>query len=340
MKLRIALAQYCLALTLLLTLSTRAQSATEAGDLWEDTTEMSMPGIAQGMPMRSQIHRRCSPHNSEAPPITANAERCVMSDVKHSADNMSWKMSCPGNPPTTATGEMIYEGRYRYHGTMTMDTRGGVMTMKMSGQRIGECDATEASRELAATRRQATDAQQQVTDLNTMTCKSGVDNMMSQALRPDSPYKCGARYKADFCGRLQTEKGFVLASGRRPVAIAGIGSGDLSEGAAFCSVDPDKVRAHFCKPAEEHEALDLLASSCVGHGYGSAIVARECAGRTFSSPPAERYRLFCSAVARDNLMQPADDHPQKTDPAASAPQTTKKAAVETGKKLLNSLFGH
>jgi hypothetical protein len=268
-----------------------------------------------------------------------------MSDLKRSASAMSWKMSCPGTPPTTGSGEMVYEGRDRYHGAMTIDTGGRAMTMKLSGQRIGECDAAEAARKLAATRQQVAAAQQQTADLNTMTCKAAVDGMMSQSLRPDAPYACGARYKADFCRRLQTPEGFAIVAERRSAAVPGIGSGDLGEAAVFCGVDGEETRARFCKPAEQQESLDLLASSCVAQGYGKAIVVRECAGRSFSSPPAERYRNFCSAVARAGLMRPTGVRTQKTAAAAPAPADTaaiatpQQAAVETGKQLLKGLFG-
>ena len=321
-----------------------AQSAPDTGDLWEDTMELAMPGMA-GMPARGQTHRRCSPRNADAVPMAGKDDSCQMSDLKRSATGMAWKMSCPGNPPTTGSGEMVYEGRDRYHGAMTINTGGRAMTMKMSGQRIGECDAAEAGRKLAATRQQVAAAQQQVADVNAAMCKGAVDGMMSQSLRPESPYQCGAKYKADFCRRLQTSEGFATVAARRSAAVPGIGSGDLGEAAAFCGVDGEETRARWCKPAEQQESLDLLASSCVAQGYGKAIAVRECAGRTFSSPPAERYRNFCSAVARAGLMQPTGARAQKTAAAVPAPAETQagvtpqQAAVETGKQLLKGLFG-
>jgi hypothetical protein len=324
-----------------------AHAAQGTGDLWEDTMELNMPGMA-GMPARAQTHRRCSARNADAVPMAGKDNDCEMSDLKRSATGMAWKMSCAGDPPTTGNGEMVYEGRDRYRGTMTINTGGRAMTMKMSGKRIGECDAAEAARKVAATQRQVAAAQHQAADATAMVCKGAVDGMMSQSLRPDSPHQCGATYKADFCRRLQTSEGFATVAARHPAAVPGIGSGDLIEAAAFCGVDAEQTRARFCKPAEQQESLDLLASSCVAHGYGRAIVVRECAGRTFSSPPAERYRNFCSAVARTGLMQPAAARTQARGqrtaaaPAAAEPQavaTPQQAAVETGKQLLKGLFG-
>ena len=321
-----------------------AQAAAEIGDLWEDTMEMNLPG----MPSRPQTYRRCSARNSDAVPMSNKDDNCTMTDVRRSGNTMSWKMRCAGNPPTTGAAEMVYEGRDRYRGTMSINAEGRAMTMKMSGQRIGECDAGEAQRKLVATRQQVAAAQQQSADAMAAACKGAVDSMMSQTLRPDSPYQCGASYKADFCKRLQTPDGFSTVAARRPSTVAGIPSGDLAEASSFCGIDGEQTRARFCKSAEQNESLDFLANSCLSAGYGKAIVVRECAGRSFSSPPAERYRGFCSAVARDGLMQPAgrtrkaavavpaDDAAPAAATSAATPQG---AAVEAGKQLLKGLFG-
>ena len=315
-------------------------AASDTGDLWEDTLEMSLPG----MPARPQTHRRCSARDSDAVPMATKDNQCTMSDVKRSGSTMSWKMSCAGNPPTTGSAEMVYEGRDRYRGTMNINAEGRVMTMKMSGQRLGDCDAGEAQRKLAATRQQVAAAQQQSNDIMAASCKGAVDGLMPQMLGADSPYQCGPQYRADFCKRLQTPAGFATVSSRRPSGIPGVASGDLGESAALCGIDGEQMRTRMCTSAERNESLDMLASSCVAHGYGKAIVARECAGRTFSSPPAERYRSFCSAVVREGMMQPAGRAQRstavvpagETTPVAATPQA---AAVEAGKQLLKGLFG-
>jgi hypothetical protein len=314
----------------------------ETGDLWEDTLEMAIPG----MPARPQTHRRCSARNADAVPMANKDNNCTMTDVKRSGNAMSWKMSCAGTPPTTGAAEMVYEGRDRYRGTMTINADGRAMTMKMSGQRLGDCDAGEAQRKLAATRQQVAAAQQQANDAMAATCKGAVDGLMPQMLGPDSPYGCGPQHKAEFCKRLQTPAGFTTVSARRPSGVAGLASGDLNESAAFCGIDAEQTRTRLCKSAEQNETLDLLASSCVAHGYGKAIVVRECAGRTFSSPPAERYRSFCSAVVREGMMQPAGRSqraavavPAADAAPAAATATPQATAVEAGKQLLKGLFG-
>jgi hypothetical protein len=177
--------------------------------------------------------------------------------------------------------------------------------------------------------------------------------MMSQSLRPDSPYKCDAKYKTEFCSRLQTAEGFALVASRRPSQVAGMQSGDLKEATEFCGVNGDEVRLRLCKHADEQESLDFLASSCLGYArttgtptakptdsFGSAIVGRECAGRTFSSPPAQQYRNFCTAAARQNLMQPATADAGKPAVAATEkPEEKKDDSTSTrAKKMLKDIF--
>jgi hypothetical protein len=323
-----------------------AHAAADTGDLWEDTIEMNLPGF----PARPQVHKRCSARGVDAVPMADKDKHCTLSDVRRSGGTMAWKMSCAGNPPTTASAEMVYEGTERYRGTMTMNADGRTMTMKMSGKRIGECDAGEARRQLAATRQKVAATQQQAADAMAATCKGAVDAMMPQMLGTDAGYGCGAAHQAEFCKKLQSPAGFSTVAARRPTGIAGLASGDLTESGAFCGVDGEQLRVKFCRSAEQNESLDFLAGSCLGAGYGKAIAARECAGRSFSSPPAERYRSFCSAVVREGMMQPAGRTQRaavpvpasETTPAATpapTPATPQAQAVEAGKQLLKGLFG-
>jgi hypothetical protein len=327
----------------------------EAGDLWEVTNEMSMPGMPAGMQMPQRPPQRvCRARNSDKPPVADNDNRCESYDVKRTPTSYAWKMRCENN--TTGTGEITYEGRDSYKGTINMNVGGQSMTMKMTGKRVGDCDGGEQKRQIAAVQQQVAAAQQQQQDAFAQMCKCGVDSMTAQPLRPETGYKCDAKYKVDLCKRLQTQEGFAIVAPRKPSAIAGLASGDLKEAADFCGVNGDQIRVSLCKRADEQEAVDFLASSCLGYArkdgaasstpadtFGSVIIARECAGRNFSSPPAERYRGFCSAAARNKLMQPvtADASKATGTPSAAGTATTeekKDDAATRGKKLLKDIF--
>ncbi|HEX6708557.1 MAG TPA: DUF3617 family protein [Albitalea sp.] len=318
-----------------------AQPPTEPGDLWEDTVEAQM----SGMPARPQTHRRCSPKGNESAPLSDPSGHCEMLDVRRSASGMAWKMRCEGN--LSGSGEIRYEGRDRYQGAWTMDMAGRSMTMKMSGRRVGECDAGEARRQLAAVKQQAASAQRQADDVRVMQCKSAVDNLMPQNLRADSPWQCEPKYKADFCRRLQSAEGFALVGNRRPSMVAGISSGDLKEGAELCGTSDEAISTSVCRLAEQQEALGVLVNGCVSRGYARALVVRECAGRNFSSPPAEKYREFCGAVASDDptlagggtrIRKVSSTAGAEPAPAASE-GSPRQEAIEKGRQLLKGLFG-
>lgn len=324
-----------------------AQAQQKDGDLWEVTSEMSMPGMPAGMQMPGGGARNvCVKRNDTRPPVADN-EKCEMYDMRRTPSSYSWKMRCQGS---TGSGDITYEGRDRYRGTINMDQGGQTMTIKLVGRRLGDCDATaqqaQVQQQVAAVQRQSEQAMEQM-------CVGAVQQMTSTYLKPDSPYKCGPKYKTEFCSKLQTQEGFTLVSSRRRTqAVAGMPIGDLQEGEEFCGIKGDEIRERLCRRAEQAETLDFLGSTCVGQGtpaYGNAIITRECVGRTFSSPPAEKYRGFCGAVARQGLMQQTADGKKGTAPAKAAEakpsaeakpeQSPQDTAVDAGKRLLKGIFG-
>jgi hypothetical protein len=337
-------------LTLALSAALPAAAQTkEPGDLWEVVNEMSMPGMPTGMAMPQRPPQRlCRARNSDKPPVGDNDGRCEMYDVKRGTNTFAWKMRCEGNPPTTGSGEMTYEGRDSYKGTINMAVGSQTMTMKLTGKRVGDCDAGESKRQVAA---QVAAVQQQAADAQAMQCKSAADTMMPYILRPETGMKCDPKYKADLCRKAQTPEGFAAVAPRQPSAAAGLPSGDLKEVGEFCGFNGTELRVRLCKRADEQETLDFLASSCLGYArtdgsasakpadsFGSIVIARECAGRTFSSPPAQQYRSFCSAAARHNLMQPATADASAAGTAAAKPEEKKEDAATRGKKLLKDIF--
>jgi hypothetical protein len=326
----------------------------EPGDLWEVTQEFSMPGLPAGMAMPQQPPQRvCRARNADRPPVADN-DRCEMSDVKRTANSFSWKAVCKGDPPTSGTGEIVYQGRDRYTGTMKMTVGNDTMTMKINGKRVGDCDAGEQRRQMQA---QVAAVQQQAAEGMAMQCKAAVENLMPSMMRPE--FGCEAKYKTELCGKAQSQDGFKLVAQRQPSHVAGIPSGDLNEVGAFCGFAANDLRLRLCKRADADESLDFLAAGCLGFSrndgapvgaggasgksgdtFGAAIIARECAGRTFSSPPAKKYVAFCSAAARQKLMQPvAAEASASTQAPAAAPEEKKEDAASRGKRLLKDIFG-
>lgn len=319
----------------------------EPGDLWEVRTEMSMPGMPAGMQMPQRPPQRvCQARSSDQPPVGDNDGKCELYDLKRTANSFAWKMRCEGG--TSGAGEMVYEGRDRYKGTIDMSTGGQSMTLKLSGNRVGDCDAGEMKRQVNA---QMAAIQKQSADATAANCKGAVDSLTPYLLRPETGLKCDAKYKTELCTKAQTADGFTNVAARPASTVPGRPGNDMKEVAGFCGFDAMQVRVRLCKRADEQEQLDFLASTCLGYArtdgstatkaadsFGSTIIVRECAGRTFSSPPGEKYRPFCSAVVRQKLIQPVVADAGTGTGATAKPEEKKEDAATRGKKLLKDIF--
>lgn len=316
-----------------------AASAAEPGNLWQVETSMEMPGMK--MPARSQ--QICTPVNAEGPEgLSGNDDKCTMSNVRRSPGKFSWDVTCPEG---SGTGEMVYQGRDAYTSTMTMTTDGRTMKMVARGKRVGNCDASQMKKEIAALQAQA---ESQTNQGMAQACSSMVDALMPANLQN---YQCAPKYKTQLCAKFQTKAGFAEVAARPSTGQAALDSGTLPEVARFCGVDGEAMRSKLCGEASRSEDLDFLGKSCPVQGR--VIAQRECAGRGFTSPPAERYRDFCGHYAR-SLMQ-GDDAGTGGAPAeaggaggASGAGATGSGtsgsgapgqAVEEGAKKLKGLLG-
>ena len=305
----------------------------EIGDQWEVATEMSMPGMS----MPGMTQKVCVARGND--PIVAGGdggkEQCETYDVKHSASTVSWKMRCT-NPVSTGTGQMTYKGRDSYSGLMTMESEGHSMQMKLTGRRLGECDAGEIKRQVAAVQKQADDAQRLSKEQMAKYCADSLKDMRPEAFSTGNNGMCTPVQKKEFCTKFQTTAGLALVA-RQPGVP---GKSPLDEAGRVCAVDAQAMRGRMCKTAEANESLDFLADACVETGFGAKIAARECAGHTYTSPVAAKYRKFCSAYGSHGAMQAQDD----AKPATATPSTTPSSksvtddAVSKGKELLKGLF--
>jgi hypothetical protein len=109
-------------------------AAAADGELWEVTSQMSMPGFA----MPAQTQRACTPKDSQEPP-GAVEPGCTMRDVKVTGNKTSWRVECTGPHAMSGTGEIIRSSADAYTGTMRFSSPDGAMTTKLSGRRVGAC---------------------------------------------------------------------------------------------------------------------------------------------------------------------------------------------------------
>ena len=305
----------------------------EPGDQWEVSTEMSMGG----MTMPGATNRVCSPRRDDSLPIDDNDGKCQVYDVRRAGNTTSWKMKCAGNPPSSGTGDITYQGRDRYAGKMTMLVDGQTMVMKMSGRRTGECDAGATKRQVAALQAQAQAHNDQAT---AQVCGDAVRQMIPSLLSAQTGIKCDARYKTEFCQRYQTVDGYTLLA-KHSQGASGNASA-LEQAAAICGRAVADTRTQLCSRAIDSDTLEFLATAQCPEA--TRIAQRECAGRGFTSPPAPKYRAFCSAYGRQALMQPAagdGTQPRGTPEPPPEPKPESQGvdgAINKGKDLLRGLF--
>jgi len=305
----------------------------EVGDQWEVATEMSMPGMS----MPGMTQKVCVARGNDPLPAggSGGKEQCETYDLKHSGNTVSWKMRCT-NPTSTGTGQMTYKGRDAYSGLMTMEAEGSSMQLKLTGRRLGECDAGESKRQVAAMQKQADDAQRQSKEQIAKYCGESLKEMRPEAFSAERGSLCAPAQKKEFCTKFQTTAGFAQVA-RQPGVP---GKSLLDEAGKVCAVDAQAMRGRMCKTAEANESLDFLADACAESGFGAKIAARECAGHTYTSPVAAKYRKFCSAYGRNAATQAQGDDTSATakPDAASSGKSVTDDAVSKGKELLKGLF--
>ena len=113
-----------------------AAQAGKTGDLWEVTSKMSM----EGMELPGQTRKVCTPKEWKEPPAPANEQqKCSYSDFKVVGSRATWKVRCT-NPEMTGEGDITRNGADSYAGVIKFTSEQGVMTLKLDGKRVADCD--------------------------------------------------------------------------------------------------------------------------------------------------------------------------------------------------------
>ena len=108
--------------------------------LWEITSKMEMPGMPMAMPATTV--KRCYTREDvkDQKKVISRDKDCTVTDLKSSGNKVTWKMVCTGKNPGTFTGETVFSGD-SYNSVMNMQSagKGGTMTIKAKGKRVGNC---------------------------------------------------------------------------------------------------------------------------------------------------------------------------------------------------------
>lgn len=107
--------------------------------LWEITTRLHM----QGMNMPPMTQTQCLTKENMVPIGSERSQDCEITNMETSGNTVTWAMSCPSpQGETTGTGRITYHGdTFEGEFTMKNPASGPEITTRMTGRRIGDCNA-------------------------------------------------------------------------------------------------------------------------------------------------------------------------------------------------------
>ncbi len=348
MKLRIAAS----ALGLLLPF---ACIAADDGELWEVTSKMNIPGMPAGMAGMGQAPQRVC--NSKNPREDAtrrpDTKDCKVTDFKETGTRVQITMTCPDG--RMVIDQTYNAARTEYKSTMKMTSKDGDMVINASGRKLGTCDVAQTNKaredkskkmiaqgdaQMASVNRQMAENQRKqaagvtkscteaATDMNaakfplcysaahakTLSC---ADKQVFDAMvPPEAKAVCDAK-KGEYCQKLQTEAGYMLAARATSQGVEG--------GSALCGLQPAKLTATLCAHALKTEVYNFLGRHCPAEA--KPLFAKHCAGRDYTNLQDRKARNMCTSLAR---LDDEDDEDGER-PASSSGSAPKAAAAEAKK---------
>lgn len=336
-----------------------AALAQQTGELWEMTSQMSIPGMPAGM-VPARTNQVCQSKEFDRPPEQPDKSRCTISNLRQSPTRVTYDLRCDGKPPTTGSADYTFEAnRTRMKGTMRMNSRDGEMVIQLAGRKLGTCDAVEQKRaqdkKAADTVAQFEGQLKQADDQQINQCRQDLAKMqpgfgivglcahrddkdcrsMVPTVRPAVKAACTDTL-SQYCKRYETRDG-----------LSQIGSNKqrLEQTARMCGQPLATVRARLCPAAVRDDALQFVALQCPAQA--KEIAARECGGRSFTVMRGSKYGQFCGAYrgtladagGDDDTASPAAPaRPAAAKAASPAPADATQKAISEGLGKLKGLF--
>jgi hypothetical protein len=333
-------------------------AAQGAGELWEVSTQMNIPGMPSGM--GGQTQRICQGDDPErrAAAEKKGRDECKVTNRQQTATRLTLTMACKQG--TMTIDQQYNAARTEFTGSMRMTSKDGEFVMNTTGRKVGACDVQQANRErdqqVAAIQKQAAAAtaagaaaQKQASDNQIKQCADAVESMnfhgfgiygqcyakkgdaqckqvldtMNQT-SPEVAKSCNARV-AEFCKRYQTQEGFLRARGDETIA-------------QNCGVGTAAIKAEQCPRAAQSGALAFLGMFCPVEA--KPIAQEHCAGRDYTSKMGGKYSQFCqSYLANADFERPRAQQTQGTTQQPQSATDQVKQGVSKGMDRLKGLFG-
>jgi Protein of unknown function (DUF3617) len=113
------------------------QSDERPGNLWQTTSQMSMPGMPA---MPTQSMQLCTAKEWNQPPPPPAGQTCSQTNVQRTDNKITWSVACTGEMEMSGEGEITFESEDSYSGKILFNAAGMTMTVNLAGTKIGECD--------------------------------------------------------------------------------------------------------------------------------------------------------------------------------------------------------
>ena len=118
-------------------LTTAAAADERPGNLWDTTSQMSMPGLPAMPPQKMQL---CTAKEWTQPPPPPPGQSCTVSNFERDGNKVSWDTQCTGEMEMSGHGEITFTTDEAYTGTIVFTAEGMTMTVNLTGQKVDECD--------------------------------------------------------------------------------------------------------------------------------------------------------------------------------------------------------
>jgi hypothetical protein len=118
-------------------LTTAAAADERPGNLWDTTSQMSMPGLPAMPPQKMQL---CTAKEWTQPPPPPPGQSCTVSNFERDGSKVSWDTQCTGEMDMSGHGEITFTTDEAYTGTIVFTAEGMTMTVNLTGQKVDECD--------------------------------------------------------------------------------------------------------------------------------------------------------------------------------------------------------
>ncbi|HKX58509.1 MAG TPA: DUF3617 family protein [Steroidobacteraceae bacterium] len=118
-------------------LTTAAAADERPGNLWDTTSQMSMPGLPAMPPQKMQL---CTAKEWTQPPPPPPGQSCTVSNFERDGSKVSWDTQCTGEMEMSGHGEITFTTDEAYTGTIVFTAEGMTMTVNLTGQKVDECD--------------------------------------------------------------------------------------------------------------------------------------------------------------------------------------------------------